>query len=172
MTTESIESLMPKIMNRYNNQPEGWSVLTDHKGNLLVLGPNDGYMLRMIAINPQEHTGVGMKIDNPQEIRRFVNGSPSYGFRPLSTGQTKKLLNGFRQGEKQHRLVSELLERKPLSIPELQKKKPKVVLGGPFISHPDLSTISENQRLLEAKLKIESEKLFRKRYPLRASIYG
>jgi hypothetical protein len=169
--TEPIEYLMLKIMNRYNNQPEGWSVLTDYKGNLLVLGPNDGYMLRMIAINPQEHTGVGVKIDNPQEIRRFVNGSPSYGFRPLSTRQTKKLLNGFHRGE-QHRLVSELLEKKPLSIPELQKKKPKVVLGGPFIRHPDLSTISENQRLLEAKLKIESEKLFRKRYPLRASIYG
>ena len=163
--------MMLKIMNRYNNQPEGWSVLTDRKGNLLVLGPNDGYMLRMIAINPQEHTGVGAKIDNPQKIRRFVNGAPSYGFRPLSTGQTKKLLNSFRRGE-QHKLVSELLERKPLSIPELHKKKPKVVLGGPYIRHPDLSTISENQRLLEAKLKIESEKLFRKRYPLRASIYS
>ena len=171
MITEPIESLMFKIMNRYNNQPEGWSVLTDHKGNLMVLGPNDGYMMRMIPINPQEHTGVGVKIDNPQEIRKFVNGSPSYGFRTLSTGQTKKLLNGFRQGE-QHRVVSELLEKKPLSIPELQKRKPKVVLGGPFIRHPDLSTISESQRLLEAKLKVESEKLFRKKYPLRASIYG
>jgi len=46
--TEPIESLMPKIMNQYNNRPEGWSVLTDYKGNLLVLGPNDGYMLRTI----------------------------------------------------------------------------------------------------------------------------
>lgn len=171
MITEPIESLMLKIMNRYNNQPEGWSVLTDYKGNLLVLGPNDGYMLRMIPINPEEHIGVGVKIDNPQEIRRFVNGAPPYGFRPLSTGQTKKLLNGFRQRE-QHKLVSEILERRPLSIPELQKKKPRVVLGGPFLRHPDLSTISENQRMLEAKLKIESERLFRKRYPLRASIYG
>jgi hypothetical protein len=162
---------MLKIMNRYNNQPEGWSILTDHKGNLLVLGPNDGYMLRMIPINPQEHIGVGVKIDNSQEIRSLVNGAPSYGFRPLSFAQTNKLLNGFRQGA-QPKLVSELLKRRPLSIPELQKKKPKVVLGGPFIRHPDLSTISENQRLLEAKLKIESEKIFRKRYPFRASIYG
>lgn len=171
MITEPIESLMPKIMNRYNNQPEGWSVLTDHKGNLLVLVPNEGYMLRMIAINPQEHTGLGVKIDKPQEIQRYVNGAPSYGFRPLSTGQTKKLLNGFRRG-KQHRLVPELLEKKPLSIPELQKRKPKVVLNGPLIRHPDLSTISESQRALEAKLKIETQKLFRKRYPLRAAIYG
>lgn len=172
MITEPIESLMPKIMSQYNNRPEGWSVLTDYKGNLLVLSPNCGYMLRMIPINPQEHMGVGMKIDNPQEIRRFVKGAPSYGFRPLSIGQTKKLLNDFRRGKEQQTVVSELLERKPLSIPELQKKKPKVVLGGPFIGHPDLGAISESQRLLEAKLKIECEKLFRKKYPLRASIYG
>ena len=172
MITESIESLMPKIVNRYNNQPEGWSVLTDLKGNLLVLSPVDGYMLRMIPINPQEHTGVGVKIDNFQEMRSFVKGAPSYGFRPLSTVQTQKLLNGFLQKKKHGRIISELLERKPLSIPELYKTKPKVVLGGPFLRHPDLSTISENQRMLEAKLKIECEKLFRKKYPLRASIYG
>jgi len=74
VVTEPIESLMPKIMNRYNNRPVGWNVLTDYKGNLLVLGPSDGYMLKMIPLNPQEHTGVGMKIDNPKEIRRFVEG--------------------------------------------------------------------------------------------------
>jgi hypothetical protein len=54
----------------------------------------------------------------------------------------------------------------------LEKKKPKAVLNGPFIGHPDLSTISESQRELEAKLKIESLKLFKKKYPYRASIYG
>jgi hypothetical protein len=161
---------MFKIINRYNDQPEGWSVLMDHKGNLLVLGPNNGYMMRIIPINPQEHTGVGVKIDNSQEIRNFLKGAPSYGFRPLSTRQTKKLLNDFRRGEEQ-RSISELLDKKPLSISELQKKKPKMVLGGPYIRHPDLSTISKSQRLLEARLKIESEKLFRKKYPLRASIY-
>jgi hypothetical protein len=172
VVTEPIESLIPKIVKRYNNRPVGWNVLRDYKGNFLVLGPSDGYMLKMIPLNPQEHTGVGTKIDDSDELRRLVEGAPSYGFRPLSTKQTERLLNSFRQGEKQHRLISKLLEKNPVSIPELEKKKPKAVLNGPFIGHPDLSTISESQRELEAKLKIESLKLFKKKYPYRASIYG
>jgi hypothetical protein len=172
VVTEPIESLIPKIVKRYNDRPLGWNVLRDYKGNFLVLGPTDGYMLKMVPLNPQEFTGVGIKIDDPNEMRKFVEGAPSYGFRPLSTSQTKRLVNSFRQREKQDRLISKLLEKKPISIPELQKKKPKSVLGGPFIGHPDLSTISERQRELERKLKIESMKLFRMKYPHRASIYG
>jgi hypothetical protein len=53
----------------------------------------------------------------------------------------------------------------------LQKKKTKVILCGPFIRYPNLCTIPKNKQLLEAKLKIDS-KNFRKRQPLKASIYG
>ena len=172
MVTEPIESLLPKIIKRYNRCPVGWNVLRDYKGNFLVLGPSDGYMLKLIPLNPQEQTGVGMEIDDSDELRRLVEGAPLYGFRPLSTKQTERLVNSFRQGEKQHSLISKLLEKNPVSIPELEEKKPTAVLGGPFIDHPDLSTISESQRKLEAKLKIESLKLFKKKYPYRASIYG
>ena len=171
MVTEPIESLMPKIMKRYNNRPVGWNVLRDYKGNVLILGPSDGYMLKIIQLNPREHTGVGAKIGDSDDMRRIVEGAPSYGFRPLSTRQTEKLLNSFRQGEKQPRLISKLLEKNPVSIPELKKRKTKAVLGGPFIGHPDLSTISESQRELETKLNIESLKLFKRKYPSRASIY-
>ncbi|KON32780.1 hypothetical protein AC477_02455 [miscellaneous Crenarchaeota group-1 archaeon SG8-32-1] len=172
MTTEPIESLLPKIMKRYNKHPLGWNVFRDYKGNFLVLGPNDGYMLKMIPLNPQEHTGVGIKIDDSNEMQRLVEGAPLYGFRPLSTKQTERLVNSLSQGEKQQRLISKLLEKNPVSIPELEKKKSNAILGGPFIGHPDLSNISESQRELEKKLKIESLKLFRKKYSYRASIYG
>ena len=171
MVTEPIESLLPKIMKRYNKHPVGWNVLRDYKGNVLVLGPKDGYMLKIISLNPQEHTGVGIKIDDSNEMQRLVEGAPSYGFRPLSTKQTERLVNSFRQGEKQQRLISKLLEKNPVSIPELEKKKSKVFLDGPFIGHPDLSTISKSQRELENKLKIESLKLFKKKYSYRTSVY-
>jgi len=172
VVTEPIKSLIPKIMKRYNNRPVGWNILRDYGGNFLILGPSDGYMLKMIPLNPREHIGVGTKIDDSNEMQRLVEGAPSYGFRPLSTKQTERLLNSFRQGEKQHRLISKLLEKNPVSIPELGKKKPKAVLNGPFIGHPDLSTISESQRELETKLKIESWKLFKKKYAYRASFYS
>jgi hypothetical protein len=55
---EPIESLMNKIMNRYDGRPIGWNVLTDYKGNVLVLSPKEGYMLKMVSINPKKHTGV------------------------------------------------------------------------------------------------------------------
>jgi len=172
VATEPIESLLPKIMKRYNKHPVGWNVFRDYKGNFLVLGPNDGYMLKMIPLNPQEHTGVGIKIDDSKELQRLVEGSPSYGFRPLSTKQTERLVNSFNQGKQQQRLISKILDKNPVSIQELKKKKSNAILGGPFIGHPDLSTISESQRELETKLKIETMKLFKKKYSYRASIYG
>ena len=172
MVTEPIESLMPKIVKRYNNHPGGWNFLIDYKGNILILGPSEGYMLKIIPLNPQKHTGVGMKISDSDEMQRLVGGAPSYGFSPLSTRQIESILDSHRQGEDQHKLISKLLEKKPNSIPELEKKKPQAVLSGPFIGHPDLSTISENQKELETKLKIEALKLFKRKYPYRASIYG
>lgn len=172
MPIEPIESLIPKIFKRYNDHPVGWNVLRDHKGNFLILGPNKGYMLKILPINPQESTGVGIPIENSNQIKRIIDGAPSYGFRPLSTRQTEMLVNSFRQGENQNKLISKLLEKNPVSIPELDQKKPKSILGGPFIRHPDLSTISESQRILEWKLKIESLKMFKTKYPQRASIYG
>ena len=172
MVTEPIELLMPKIVKRYNNHPGGWNVLIDYKGNILILGPSEGYMLKMIPLNPQKYTGVGMKISDSDEMQRLVGGAPSYGLRPLSTRQTKSILDSFRQGEDQYKLISKLFKKNPISITELEKKKPKSILSGPFIGHPDLGTISESQRELEAKLKIESLKLFKRKFPYRASIYG
>ena len=113
MVTEQIESLMPKIVKRYNNHPGGWNVLIDYKGNLLILGPNEGYMLKMIPLDPQKYTGVGMKISDPDEMQRLVGGAPSYGFRPLSTRNTERILDSFRRGEDQHKLISKLLEKDP-----------------------------------------------------------
>lgn len=172
MSIEPIESLMPKIFKRYNDLPVGWNVLRDPKGNLLIMGPNEGYMLKIVPINPQESTGVGMKVESTEQIKRIIAGAPSYGFRPLSNQQTEELVNSFRQGKNQNDLLSKLLEKNPVSIPELNHGKPKSILGGPLIRHPDLSTISESQRELEAKLKIESFKMFKMKYPQRALIYG
>lgn len=171
MAIEPIESLLNKIMRRYDGRPTGWNVLTDYKGNVLVLGPKEGYMLKMVSINPEKQIGVGMKFDSSYEMRSLVEGGPSWGFRPLSAIQTEELLNGFRHAEKRKRLISEILERKPVSTLELERKRPKMFLSGPFIRYPDLNFVSKSQKELELKLKIEAEKLFRKKYPYRATIY-
>ena len=171
MSAEPIELLINKIMIRYNKHPVGWTVLRDFKGNVLVTGPNEGYMLKIIMINPQEFTGIGVKIDSPRKLRNLVEGSPAFGYRPLTNMQTEELLKSFRLRESQNKLISEILERKPVPKSEIEKERPNVVLSGPIITHPDLTTISKSQRELESKLRIGAEKLFRQKYPHRAEMY-
>jgi hypothetical protein len=171
VSTEPVDFLAKKIMDRYNRHPVGWTVLRDLKGNVLVTGPKEGYMLKMITINPQEYTGIGVQIDNPRELRTLVEGAPLFGYRPLARIQAEELLNSFRNGRHKEGLISEILERKPIPALEIEKKRPSAVLTGPIIAHPDLSTISKSQRELEMKLRIGAEKLFREKYPHRAEMY-
>lgn len=171
MNAEPVELLIGRIMNQYNKKPEGWTVLTDHKGNVLVLGPKTGYRLKLIPLNPQEYTGVGIEIDGPKEMRRVVEGVPSYGFRPLSNMETEELLKTAHQRYTLNKLINKLLDIKPVSTGELKKKRSKAVLSGPIIAHPNLSAISNSQKELEAKLAVEADKLFKKKYPGRAAIY-
>lgn len=171
MSTQPIDSLSKKIINRYNKQPVGWSILRDLKGNVLIVGPKKGYMLKVVTINPQEYTGVGMEIENPNDIRTLLKGAPQYGYRPLRKGQAKELLNSFQQSQTHNNLLSNILKRKPVPTWELRKNKPSLILNGPIIGHPDLSTISKSQRKLDIKLKIEAQKLFKTKYPNRAEMY-
>lgn len=173
MSVEPVESLMRRVMAQYNRRPEGWSVLTDLRGNVLILGPESGYRLKLIEVNPQEHTGVGVRVGGLEEVRRIVEGTPSYGLRPLSSRETRELLNAIhREDAIPNRLIERLLGMKPVPTSELEERGPKAILSGPIIAHPDLSAISEGQRQLERKLALEADKLFRKKYPERAAIYG
>jgi hypothetical protein len=172
MSAEPIESLMREMMSQYDRKPEGWTVLIDHRGNVLIIGPKEGYRLKTIQLNPNEYTGVGIKIDDPEELRRVTNEGPSYGFRPLSNNQIRKLFNNQPEGDIQSKIIKKILETKPVPTWELENKNTRAFLSGPIIAHPDLSAISSSQRRLEAKLAVESNRLFRKRYPHRAAIYG
>jgi len=172
MSVESIEALMTRIMDQYNREPTGWTVLVDFRGNVLVMGPKEGYRLKVIHLNPHEYTGVGAKIEGTETVQRLVKGNPSYGLRPLSSQQAKALLTNFHKGDFQNKVVRDVLETKPVPTWELEKKKPQAFLSGPIIAHPNLATISSSQRKLEVKLAAEAEKLFRKKYPHRAAIYG
>lgn len=171
LNSEPVELLANKIMEQYNKNPIGWNVLRDFKGNVLVTGLKEAYMLKMIMINPQEYTGVGVKIDNPRRLRTLVEGAPLFGYRPLANEQAKELITSFRSGKQQNRIISEIFERMPVPTLELGRNKPGAVLAGPILAHPDLSTISKSQRELDLKLRIGAEKLFREKYPHRAEMY-
>jgi hypothetical protein len=169
---EPIEAVIKRIMIRYNENPRDWRVLIDNRGNALVLGPESSYKLRFIHINPYEYTGVGVTIRGLEELRENLRTIPSYGFRPLTKDRTKKFLESIQNQESiKEKLVRDLFKINPVPTQKLRDET-ATILSGPIITHPDLSSISKEQRKLEARLTMEAERLFRVKYPSRARIYG
>ena len=173
MLFEPVEQITKRILRQYNRHPEGWSVLVDNKGNVLVIGPSSGYRLKLVPLNPREYTGVGVKFGRSKGLQKMVKNLPPYGFRPLSREETRDLLSTIhRKGRPTDKRIKELLEMKPVPTWEIDKKRPEAVVTGPLVAHPNLSAISKRQRELEVKLAVEADKLFRRKYPLRARTYG
>lgn len=173
MLFESVEQITKRILYQYNRHPEGWSVLVDNKGDVLVIGPNSGYRLKLVPLNPKEYTGVGVRLGRSKGLRKIAKDIPPYGFRPLSHEETRDLLSAIRRrGRPTDKRIKELLEMKPVPTWEIDEKRPEAVVTGPLVAHPNLSAISKRQRELEAKLAVEADKLFRRKYPLRARTYG
>ena len=169
---EPLDSLLKEILNQYNNNPRGWRVFADAKGNMLVLGPGTGYRLKLLSLNPSDVTGVGVNIPM-DEVQGMPLGLPSYGYRPLSHGDVAQLFSSLHQNMPMPKgLIGDLLGIKPVPTWDLKGESSRGVLTGPIIAHPDLASISRGQRELDAKLTLEANRLFRARYPFRAGIYG
>jgi hypothetical protein len=155
MGIEPVEHLTKTITNGYDKNPEGWSVLADQRGNVLILGPNVGYRLRLIPLNPMEYTGVGVQIAEVTELRRALKGFPSYGLRPVSKTDIRQLFNAIsRFGTVPGTLMKKLLAAQPVPTWRLNTFKPGAVLNGPVTFSPNLNTIIRGQKELEVKLEI------------------
>lgn len=161
----NIEEFLKEIVNRYNKCPKGWRFVSDYRGNAIVIGPDVGYQLKLMMINPNESIGVGTKITNFETIKEMTKTEFDAGFRIMDESALKTLISGNFSID----FILKLLERDPSPLSELNKGK--AILGGPFLSHPDIRMISKSQQELEEKLAMELNKLFRMKYPHRANIY-
>lgn len=164
MIVDAEESLK-EIINRYNRCPKGWRFVSDYRGNAIIIGPDVGYQLKLMMINPNESIGVGAKLENFETIKGMTKTEFDAGFRILDESALRTLASGDFSAD----FLLKLLERDPSPLSELNRGK--AVLGGPFLSHPDIRTISKSQQELEEKLAMELNKLFRTKYPHRANIY-
>lgn len=171
MSVEPIEKISRRILAQYDKNPENWVVLADSRNNLLVLGPDGGFRLKMLPLGPHKQLGVGAEVDISTDLQEIRKESSSYGFRPLSMEKARRLLTAIQQKNLERGYLKNLLGVSPVSTVDLRKMRPEMVLSGPVILHPDLSAISDSQKRLEKKLRIEADNLFRKKYPLRAGIY-
>ncbi len=173
MIFEPVDQIIRRIMGRYNRHPEGWSVLVDSKGDMLVVGPSSGYRLKLVHLSPGEYTGVGVRFGKSQGLRMMVKNLPQYGFRPLSREETRDLFLAINRGDKPaDKRIKSLLEMNPVPTWDIDEGWPGAVVTGPLIAHPNLSMISRRQKELETRLAMEADKLFRRKFPLRAKTYS
>jgi len=164
---------MKEIIDSYNRGPKGWQIMSDFKGNSIVLGPSQGYLLKAMAINPEESLGVGASIGEAEEFRSYLGNQVPFGFRPLDRDFSKKILGAANSGNgnSQSRVLSRILSIEPVPTWELEMSRPAMVLGGPYLGHPDLRLISKKQVELDEKLSLELDKRFRAKFPSRASMF-
>lgn len=164
------EEIIQEIIQRYNKKPLGWKVASDLKGNAIVIGPDFGYRLKTMMISPSENIGFGTRFES-KDLGTSIDTGYSFGFRTVPADLFERLLKGNPTGsEGVQSIIGKILESDPIPLNRIGSGA-EGVLGGPFLQHPDLRALSKAQRELDEKLRIEVEKEFIRRYPLRASIY-
>lgn len=172
MDYRELEDLTEEIKHRYDENPMGWKIFQDDKNNVLIIGPDKGYRLKLIPLNPWKYTGVGISMKKDRALDQLRTETPSSGLRTLSKKDFERFISSMnRDGVNRRKIIKNILTRNPVSTQAIDEEGSQAVLSGPVISHPDLSTLSERQRELQQELKNEAEKLFRKKYPKRAGIY-
>jgi len=173
MELSSVEDILREIQEGYNRRPKGWQMASDFRGNTLVLGPNVGYRLKTMMINPQENLGVAARIDGTDELKGLIGSNPdaSCGLRPIDAEMARMLFSGvsgrWEDAERQE-LISRVLAIDPVPSWDLGKAGIRGIVGGPFLAHPDLRMVSKAQLELDERLQQELNRLFSTRYPMRA----
>lgn len=174
MEIKTIEEALKEILEGYNRKPKNWQIASDFRGNSLVLGPDAGYRLKTMMINPYENIGVGVMIDDSEELRQSMGENAPCGFRPIDADMTQKvfsLMSNSQPNTEKEEMIRRVLAIDPVPTWSLGGDRIGAVVGGPFIAHPDLRMVSKRQSELDQKLELELNRLFNSKYPMRASAY-
>ena len=161
-----VDKVKKDIMKRYDRNPSDWHVLVgrDHKGyfDVIVIHDADAWLIKEQPINPLQSVGFGVKdslLD--QKVARRIT-SHTYGLRPLSEHDVKKVAKAVETGHSLSQIINRVLSTDPVASNELQSP---MALQGPIIHSPrSIEQISENQAELDRKLRIELERLLFRRY--------
>jgi len=170
---ETAEEIVPRILKQYSERPRGWHIMNTPRGEVLVLSSDSAFQLKLIPLNPREFTGAGVELPESNDIVDSIRTSPEFGLRPLSEADLQGIANSV-SGENQdaRQEIGEILSRTPLSIEDLSSNESSHILRGPVLSRPDLGSLSPEILKMQMALDRSANKTFRKRYPMRAGMYG
>lgn len=167
---ESVDDLVPRILQQYSEKPRGWRIMNTPGGDMLVLGPESAFQLKLIPINPTAFTGSGVEIPDTDKVFERLRTTPEFGFRPISGTDIQGIIKALNHPEVARPQIDAILQRTPLPITDLRPTES--VLSGPVLTRPDLSSLSPEITKTQLSLNRAAWKQFNKRYPMRAGMYG
>ncbi|NWF96353.1 MAG: hypothetical protein HXY34_09445 [Candidatus Thorarchaeota archaeon] len=168
---EPVEQLVPRIVEQYNRQPRGWRVLHTPAGDMLVIGPESAFQLRLIALSPFQFTGAGVEISTQDPSLAEVRNTPEFGLRPLDERDIERFMSVIQSPEAALPMIEEIVKREPVAPAEIEREKVRHLLSGPVLTRPDLTSFSPDTLKLQRQLEASAHEVFRKRHSMRAGIY-
>jgi len=169
--TEPAESLVQRILQQYSDRPRGWRVMSTPRGEMLVVGPESAFQLKLIPLNPFEFTGAGIEIPNPSGVLSSVKSTPEFGLRALSDDDIKGLFDALRDPQGSRLSLDSIIKRAPLTPDDLNSARASHFLSGPVLTRPELGSLGPDFLKTQLSLDSAADDIFRRRYPLRAGMY-
>ncbi|UCH03769.1 MAG: hypothetical protein JSW05_09240 [Candidatus Thorarchaeota archaeon] len=168
---EPVEDIVPRILERYEKQPRNWRVMHTPRGEMLVVGPDSVFQLKLISLNPFEFTGSGIEMTKDDAVVKSLRSTPEFGFRPLSDVDIRRIVESFVDSSKPRFDFGEVVKREPMSPSRIRGSSVEHLLSGPVLTRPDLGSLSPEILRIQESLDLSAKRTFRRRYPERAGMF-
>lgn len=182
MKKKSIEEIMKKFYEEYQDHPEGWSFWvspppsSDDFYEAYMIHGDEAFFLKLDSIYTPKPAGVGTKVMIERD--QLVEDLPDFGFRKFSKEEARDFLERLPKPEdyeskekfwkdlknSREEIVEEALDKKPVPFKNLEEPGEMAALG-PYSSRSPLSYVSEKQEELREKLSRELERIVSRDYP-------
>ena len=168
---EPMDDILPRILKQYSAEPRGWRVMSTPRGEMLVVGTESTFQLKLIPLSPYRFTGAGIELSEPSKVLEKIRSTPEYGFRPLQESDIQSLVSTLSEPKKTRLQLQRILTRSPLSLSDLAGESVDHLLTGPVLTRPDLGTLGPEMLRSSDILEHHALREFRRRYPERAGMF-
>ncbi len=168
---EPIDSLLPRIMDMYSDNPAGWRAISTPKGDMIISSPKAAFQLKAISLNPREFTGAGIELADSPSIMKNIEKSPDFGLRPIHMTDLEGLMKSLHNPEDAQAQLRGIINRAPVSTRDLSGNDISHILSGPVFTRPDLHSLSPEISRTQSTLEKSARKIFEEKYPFRAGMY-